>query len=577
MGVAVAHSNLIDQILIGRGYKTALARRAFLSPDYEAAKHDPMLLPDMGKAIARLKQALENDDQITVYGDYDVDGMTATALLLDALPRFGFRVDNYTPDRFREGYGLNKKAVETLAARGTKLILTVDNGIVSLPEVARANELGIDVIVTDHHSPRKDLPDAVAVVDPKIIQFNNPEKYDDNYVLKPEYADSGLYPFLDMCGCGVAFKLVQQLQKEFPDKLPMGQEKWLLDLVALGTVSDVVALKDENRAYVKWGLEVIKKTRRPGIRALAAVAGVPLGAIDSRAIGFMLGPRLNASGRLKHARIAIELLTTHDNERALALAEQLNELNNQRKKLQNEIYEQAAKQVDVTQPIAIAVGDGWHEGVVGIVASKIEEKFERPAFVFSRTPTGVKASGRSFGDFSIAAAITATRDLLIKGGGHVAAGGLTVSPNNFDKWCAAVQDYYRSLHLPDQRHLLYPAPDLTVTDFSGLTVQMVQELNLLEPFGAANEVPVFKLQNVMVTNRRTMGSDSQHVRYTFMDANNVSLDAIAFNAADRFTIMPFDDSGAPQYVDALVELELNEWHGVQSVEGKLIKLDAIER
>lgn len=576
MGVAVAHSNLIDQILIGRGYKTALARQAFLSPDYEAAKHDPMLLPDMGKAIARLKQALENDDQITVYGDYDVDGMTATALLLDALPRFGFRVDNYTPDRFREGYGLNKKAVETLAARGTKLILTVDNGIVSLPEVARANELGIDVIVTDHHSPRKDLPDAAAVVDPKIIQFNNPEKYDDNYVLKPKYADSGLYPFLDMCGCGVAFKLVQQLQKEFPDKLPMGQEKWLLDLVALGTVSDVVALKGENRAYVKWGLEVIKKTRRPGIRALAAVAGVPLDAIDSRAIGFMLGPRLNASGRLKHARIAIELLTTHDNERALALAEQLNELNNQRKKLQNEIYEQAAKQVDVTQPIAIAVGDGWHEGVVGIVASKIEEKFERPAFVFSRTSTGVKASGRSFGDFSIAAAITATRDLLIKGGGHVAAGGLTVSSNNFDKWCAAVQDYYRSLHLPDQRHLLYPAPDLTVTDFSGLTVQMVQELNLLEPFGAANEVPVFKLQNVMVTNRRTMGSDNQHVRYTFMDANNVSLDAIAFNAADRFTIMPFDDSGAPQYVDALVELELNEWHGVQSVEGKLIKLDAIE-
>lgn len=572
----MAHSNLIDQILISRGYKTALARQAFLSPDYEAAKHDPMLLPDMGKAIARLKQALENDDQITIYGDYDVDGMTATALLLDALPRFGFRVDNYTPDRFREGYGLNKKAVETLAARGTKLILTVDNGIVSLPEVARANELGIDVIVTDHHSPRKDLPDAAAVVDPKIIQFNNPEKYDDNYVLKPEYADSGLYPFLDMCGCGVAFKLVQQLQKEFPDKLPMGQEKWLLDLVALGTVSDVVALKDENRAYVKWGLEVIKKTRRPGIRALAAVAGVPLDAIDSRAIGFMLGPRLNASGRLKHARIAIELLTTHDNERALALAEQLNELNNQRKKLQNEIYEQAAKQVDVTQPIAIAVGDGWHEGVVGIVASKIEEKFERPAFVFSRTPTGVKASGRSFGDFSIAAAITATRDLLIKGGGHVAAGGLTVSSNNFDKWCVAVQDYYRSLHLPDQRHLLYPAPDLTVTDFSGLTVQMVQELNLLEPFGAANEVPVFKLQNVMVTNRRTMGSDNQHVRYTFMDANNVSLNAIAFNAADRFAIMPFDDSGAPQYVDALVELELNEWHGVQSVEGKLIKLDAIE-
>lgn len=566
-------NKLIQRILVGRGYKTPAQQAAFLSPDYEAAKHDPLLLPDMDKAIARLKQALAQDEQITVYGDYDVDGITATTLLLDALPRFGFRVDTYTPDRFREGYGLNKKAVETLAQRGTKVILTVDNGIVSLPEVARANELGVDVIVTDHHSPRKDLPAAVAVVDPKILQFHNPEKYDSDYVLKPEFADSGLYPFLDMCGCGVAFKLVQQLQKEFPDKLPAGQEKWLLDLVALGTVSDVVALKDENRAYVKWGLEVIKRTRRPGIRALAAVAGVPLDQVDSRAIGFMLGPRLNASGRLKHAKLAIQLLSSTDNERALALAEQLNELNDKRKKLQNEIYEQAVQQVDASQPIAIAVGEGWHEGVVGIVASKIEEKFERPAFVFSRTPTGIKASGRSFGDFSIAAAITATRDLLLKGGGHVAAGGLTVAPENFDKWCAAVQDYYRSLNLPDQRHLLYPEPDLAIDDFSELTADTVRELEQLEPFGAANPVPVFKLQNVTVSNRRTMGSDSQHVKYTFTDKNGVSLDCLAFNAADRFTLTPFDDNGQPQHADALIELTLNEWHGNVSVEGKLIKLD----
>lgn len=568
-------SPLVVDIMRGRGYETTDAQTDFLNPSYDGTKHDPFLLPDMNKAVERLKLARERGERITVYGDYDVDGITATTLLLDALPKFGLTVDSYTPDRFSEGYGLNKKAIDKLKKRGTDVILTVDNGIVSLDEVAHANEIGLDVIVTDHHSPRDVLPDAVAVVDPKITAYRHADDYDKHYLTKDfvKTKTDSLYPFCDMCGCGVAFKLVQALQTIYPDDMPDGQEKWLMDLVALGTVSDVVSLVDENRAFVKWGLRVIKRTRRPGLKALAAVSGIELNAIDSRAIGFILGPRLNASGRLASAQLAIDLLRTKDNAKALELAEKLDALNSKRKTLQNKIYDQAVEQVDLNEPVAIAVGDDWHEGVIGIVASKIEEKFEKPTFIFSRNGDDVKASGRSFGDFSVAAAITATRDLLEKGGGHVAAGGLTIKQTNFAKWKRAINDYYRSQKLDptEQAQMLYPAPDVAIDDLSQLTPELVRDLAVLEPFGDANPVPVFELRNVIVAERRLMGQEQSHVRYTFVDGNGNKLQAVAFNAADKFTLEP-SIMGEPARANALVELNLNEWNGLVSVQGKLIKL-----
>ncbi len=545
---------LIADILSGRGVKTESEQVDFLNPDYAKSKHDPFLLPDMGKAVSRIKQAKADGEKITIYGDYDIDGMTATVILWESFRKFGLNVETYTPDRFSEGYGLNVDAIEKIAADGTKLIITVDNGTLSFAEIARAKELGVDVIVTDHHQPHETLPDAVAVLNPKRIDSK--------------------YPFNDLAGCGVAFKLVQALQTEL-DGFADGQEKWLLDLAALGTVCDIVGLVDENRANVRWGIEVMKKTRRPGLRALLSVAGADMSKIDSRTLGFVLGPRLNAAGRLETAEMALELLKTDDNFRALELAEKLDALNKERRKIQDETFLQAAKQIGMDDHVAIAVGDDWHEGVIGIVASKMVERFEKPAFVMSRGAEFTKASGRSFGEFSMAVVIRATDSLLVKGGGHAAAGGLTVKNESLDEWKAAVQKFYKSLKLGDQKHFLVPNPDVKVNDFRDLTPELLNELSSLEPFGNSNESPVFEISPVLIMDRRTMGADNQHVKYTFADQDGRKFSAVAFGAADKFVIVPNNEEGEPNRATILVELMKNEWNGVTKVEGRLLSVNLV--
>ena len=563
---------LLRQILTNRGVVDDDEVLAFINPSYENTDYDPLQLPDMDKAVDRLLLAAKNSEQVTIYCDYDVDGTAGATVLLDALPKFNIKVNYYVPDRFKEGYGLNVTAIDYLKQNGTDVILTVDNGIVSFDEVDYANKYGIDVIVTDHHTPREKLPNAIAVVNPKILARDHPSEYDSVFKIKNKDKADQLYPFLDICGCGVAFKLVRALQSRRPDALPAGQEKWLLDLVALATVSDIVSLVDENRALVYWGLEVIKKTRRLGLKALMAVAGIEQSAVDSRAIGFVLGPRINAAGRLAHASLAIELLSATNSDRALELATQLNDLNNQRKQLQVDIYDQAIKQIDYKEPVAVVAGENWHEGVIGIVASKIQETIEKPTFVFSLTSDEAKASGRSFGDFSVAAAINATSTLLIRGGGHAAAGGVTVARAELSNWTKAVNDYYRSLKLTDQVEYLYPRPELEVSDLDELTIDLVKSFELLEPFGAANPVPAIKLCDVIVFNRRLMGSELNHVRYTFVDDEDNRLQAVAFGAADRYTLAP-GEFGEVVRASVLVELSLNDWNGEVSVQGKLLRMD----
>ena len=554
-------------------------------------KHDPFLLPDMKKAVTRIKQALENSEKVAIYGDYDIDGMTATVILWESLRRFGLEVETYTPDRFTEGYGLNIAAVEQIAADGTKLIITVDNGTLSFDEIARARELGVDVIVTDHHSPHETLPDAVAILNPKVVVAQNPDAYDENFVLRKSVVSSqqsvsrhwasdyrslttAYYPFADLCGAGVAFKLAQALQTKL-DGLPDGQEKWLLDLVALGTVCDVVGLVDENRANVKWGLEVLKKTRRPGPKALLAVAGVDPANVDARTLGFVLGPRLNAAGRLETAEIALELLKTDDNARALELAQKLDNLNKERRQIQDEIFTAATLQVVETDSVAIAVGDDWHEGVIGIVAAKILEKFEKPAFVLSRGAEFTKGSGRSFGEFSMAAAIHYTDTIIERGGGHLAAGGLTLRSEKIDEWRAAIQEYHNSLNLKNQAEFLVPKPDVELDNFAQLTPELLDEIKKLEPFGHGNEAPVFAFQPVLIMARRTMGTCGEHVRYTFADQDGRKFTAVAFGAADKFTLTPYDANDRPQHARILVELMANEWNGQVRVEGRLLGLEPI--
>lgn len=515
----------------------------FLHPDYDK-RHDPFLLPDMNKAVDRLELALKNDDNITIYGDYDIDGLTATAVLLDAFNSFGFKdVNAFIPNRFVEGYGLTVDAIEAIAKTGANLIITVDCGSLSHKEVARANELGVDVIVTDHHSVGDIHPDAVAVINPKRTDHN--------------------YPFIDLAGVGVAFKLVQALQTRL-EGLEIGAEKWLLDLVALGTVCDVVTLVDENRTNVYWGLEVLKKTRRPGLRALMVVSRVDKYNLNSRSLGFALGPRMNASGRLETAQYALDMLTTDDSEKALELAQKLDEMNRDRRSQQDEIMKEAVIQADKfdADPVLVVSGVGWNHGIIGIVAAKLLEKYKKPTFVIEEMGELSKGSARSYGEFSAVEAIRAADDIIIKGGGHKLAAGVNMKTENIGKFRARLNEFYKSKKYKNQAGLLLPREDAEA-DLSEVDLELIDKIKDLEPFGNGNPDPMLRTNNLRVSARRVMGSDGQHVKYSLRDEKGSAIDLIAFNSAHQFTIP------VGEIVNVWYQPTLNEWNGTRKVEGFL--------
>lgn len=546
----MTQQEILQSILKARGLSTKEQQRAFLDPKYIDFKHDAFLLPDMQKAVDRLVLAKEKDQSVLIYGDYDIDGLTATTVLLDAFTAFGIKVDAFIPNRFVEGYGLSMGAVEILAGRGAQLIVTVDCGSLSHKEIARANELGMDVIVTDHHSVAETMPDAVATINPK----------------RPDHT----YPFIDLAGVGVAFKLVQALQTRLKG-LDEGQEKWLLDLVALGTVCDVVTLLDENRANVRWGLEVMKKTRRPGLRALLAVSGVKPETLNARSLGFGLGPRLNASGRLETAQLSLDLLRETDSLRALERAQQLDAMNLERRAEQDRIFKQAIIQADarIDDPVLIVSDPSWSHGIIGIVAAKLLERYHKPTFVLQEMGEESKGSARSFGDFSAVDAIRATEHLLIKGGGHKLAAGVTIETSNIDEWRRAMNAYYRELALQPQAEKLLCRGDVTLENFELLDEAIVKHFDQLEPFGNGNLQPVLRLEPLTVTQRRLMGADNQHVKYTFADTKGKTMQAIAFGAADKFTAEPGEQ------VSAWLEAGINEWQGRRTVEGRLVRLEYV--
>jgi single-stranded-DNA-specific exonuclease len=540
--------SLFEQLLAARGL-TSQTRAAFLSPDY-AAKHDPFLLPDMQKAVDRLVLAREAQEQIMIYGDYDIDGLTATTVLLEAFDAFGFtNVDAFIPNRFVEGYGLTVDAVERIAETGATLIVTVDCGSLSEKEIVRAGELGVDVIVTDHHNVAPVQPPAVAVINPK----------------RSDHA----YPFIDLAGVGVAFKLVQALQTKLPG-LEEGQEKWLLDLVALGTVCDVVTLVDENRANVYWGLKVLSKTRRPGLKALMAVANVESQKVNARSLGFGLGPRMNAAGRLETAQYALDMLRATDGMVALEKAQQLDALNVARRSDQDKIYKAAIIQAEQykDQPVLVVSHPDWNHGIIGIVAAKLLEKYKKPAYVLQEMGEESKGSARSYGDFSAADAIRASDDIITKGGGHKLAAGVTLPTVNIAAFRDRVNEFYRSKKLFNQAELLLPKADLTVVDLTEINESLLSEIETLEPFGNANPEPVFKVGGMLVINQRRMGADAQHIKLELQDGNKKTMQFLAFNAPDHyFTAQP------GRYVSAWFQAGINEWQGRRSVEGRLLHLE----
>ena len=554
--------NIVEQILTARGIDKE-SFNDFLNPDY-SKKHDPFLLPDMEKAVERISGSLKNQEKITIYGDYDIDGITATALLIEALGKFGFKnVDYYLPNRFTDGYGMNKNAIEKISANGTNLIITVDCGSLNHNEIDFANSLGVDVIVTDHHNISETKPNAVAVINPKYQLAENQEDYK-NFILKNK--NKNLYPFLDLCGVGVAFKLVQALQTRLKG-LPEGQEKWLLDLVALGTVCDSVSLIDENRANVYWGLEVMKKQHRPGLKALLSVSGTKSDKIDSRTLGFVLGPRLNAAGRLKTADEALDLILSNNNKDAVKRADYLDKLNASRRVEQDEITAKAKKIAEDYQDNSVLVlsDKNWNHGIIGIVASKIMEQYKKPTFIISENEDNAVGSARSFGDFSVADAIHYAHDYIIRGGGHKVAAGVTLDVNKIKNFRQAVNEYYDSLNLLNQESLLFPQADLEI-ELTDINLNIARELIKLEPFGAANSEPIFYSKNVMVEQLRAMGKTGQHVKLTVSHGSSSSLELISFNAPAEFFV-PENST-----IDVWYKIEINEWNGRQKIIGKLVNL-----
>ena len=540
---------LFEEILIKRGLTSQESRALFLSPDYEKLG-DPLLLPDVKKAVTRLKKAHKDKHNVVIYGDYDIDGLSATTLLYDALSRWGFEVSTFIPSRFDDGYGLSSAAIERLADNGAELIITVDCGSLSIEEVAFAKTKGVDVIITDHHNIGENLPDAIAVINPKREDHS--------------------YSFRDFAGVGVAFGLVRALQQKLPG-FDKGQEKWLLDLVALGTICDIVSLTGENRTLTYWGLQVMQKTRRPGLKALMAVSGIKPETLTARSLGFGLGPRLNASGRLETAQLSLDLLTARDNLQALELAQQLDNMNTERRKEQNRIFGEALEQAELHNhdEVLVLSSPDWSHGIIGIVAAKILEKHHKPTFVLQELGDETKGSARSFGDFSVGDAIHQAKPHITKGGGHKLAAGVTLPTHKIDDFRISVNEYYRGLGLKEQAKHLLPVEDIQVETIAELTEELVQLLVQLEPYGNENPQPIFHLSDMKVTELRKMGDLKQHVKLQLEDTQGLRMSVLAFSAPDHF----FVDPGST--IAAWITLDINEWQGRRSVEGRLLNIDII--
>lgn len=539
---------IFDRILAARGIDSE-SKGSFLLPDYSSL-HNPFLLPDMQKAVDRLVLAHDNQEKIVVYGDYDIDGLTSVALLLDAFEKLGFKhVDYFIPNRFIDGYGMSIESVDDLAAKGNNLIVTVDCGSLNVNEILRARELDMDVIVTDHHNVGDDLPSAVAVVNPKR-------------------SDSE-YPFGDLAGVGVAFKLIQALKTRL-DGLDDGHEKWLLDLVALGTVCDVVSLVGENRVFAYWGMKVLSKTRRKGLVFLMRIADVKLDSIRSRSLGFALGPRLNAAGRIEAATCALELLISSDEFGAEEKAAYLDKLNYLRREEQNTILEEAIAQAKEYEQDSVLVvsNKNWNHGVVGIVAARLLEKYKKPTFVIHEIGEESKGSARSFGDFSAVDAINAARDLITKGGGHRLAAGITLPTDNIDKFRKRLNKFYADQSLVDQQNKLLPNAD-TEGELNEITEELIGLIDQMEPFGNGNPKPIIKTNNLKVVDRRQLGVDGKHIKLSLMDASGYIMKFVSFNAPDDF----FIDLGA--MVSVWYHPTLNEWNGIHSIEGSILHLELL--
>ena len=522
----------------------------FLHPRYENLT-DPFVLPDMDKAVARIKDAIKDSENILIYGDYDVDGVTASTLMEQALILAGISSKNIEimlPDRFIDGYGMSERLITRAKEHKVSLVITVDCGSRNHTIIEELNREGINTIVTDHHECEDTLPEAIAVINPHRHDYSGPE------VLK------------HLAGVGVAFKLAEALTKK--NLIKPGQEKWLLDLVLLGTICDSMVISSENRILTYYGKVVLEKTRRPGLRELMRSAGVKK--VTSESIGFQLGPRLNAAGRLDTAEISLNLLRTSSATEAVSLAARLEELNSKRRTEQRAATSEIAARMkeSKSQPPVIIETGTWHEGILGIVAGRLVEQFHRPAFVLSEVEDGVfKGSGRSFGEFNLANALEYAKDAIIGGGGHAAAAGVQVRQADLYQFREKINAYYESLNLKDQDRFLKHTADLEIENLKDFNLDLVESMSLLEPFGPGNEEPIFCLTGAHIIDSRRLGADGTHLRLDLKGRDGVILKALAFSAPDPWFNLYEDES-----YKFLIQPTVNEWNGTRSVESRLLDI-----
>ncbi len=547
-------STLFDQLLRVRHLEAD-----FLSPKYEEC-YDPDFLPDLPEAVARIVQAVSRGEKVLIYGDYDVDGVTASTALFDALSLVGMKdIQVMLPNRFTDGYGMSEKIVERAHETGVKLVITVDCGSRNHDIIAELKAAGIDTIVTDHHECGETLPAAVAVV--------NAKRGDATEVVARQLPEAKnivqtVQDLRGLAGVGVVFKLAQGLVKA--GVLPAGQEKWLLDLVLIGTICDNMVLMGENRRLCYFGMKVLAKTRRPGLKELMRVAGTKQ--IDSETIGFQIGPRLNAAGRMETAEHALRLLMAKQKVLAVKLARALEDLNSARKRQQLGAIEEIHHRGVGNQPVIVECGQ-WYEGVLGIIAGRLLEEYHRPAFVLAEVDGCLKGSGRSFGEFNLADALAVCDQYILGGGGHAEACGLRVSSDGLTGFREAVNSYYQSLNLVDQERYFEVQEDLVVEEFEEFSLELMESLRLLEPYGHGNMEPVFLLPEVKVVDVAKMGSDGQHLRLTVWDRNGRSLKLMCFSAPENYLRLMGGD-----IVNVWINLVENEFRGIRSVEGRILRL-----
>lgn len=529
-------NNLLAKILVNRGITEEHEIEQFLNPTRKDF-YNPYLMPDMEKAVERILKAIENKEKVLIYGDYDVDGITSVTVLKSFLEERGLKIDEYIPNRLDEGYGLNKIAVEKIANEKYTLMITVDCGISAIEEVKYANELGIEVIVTDHHEPGEKLPEAIAIVDAK--------------------RKDNKYPFRNLAGVGVVFKLIQAISQ----KLNLEEKEFLkyLDIISIGTISDIVPLVDENRVIVKLGLRLVEQTKNLGLKTILQASGYQK--VDSTTISFGIAPRINACGRMGHQEEALKLFLSNNKDEVNELAEKLNEYNRQRQEKEKQIFLEALEKISKEEidknSIMVIDGENWHHGVIGIVASKITEMYFKPSILLCYEGNEGKGSGRSIPGFDLHEVLSKCEENLEKFGGHSMAIGLSVKKDK-------LEDLRKKLDkIAKEKQIDKIVPILKIdaqVDLKDINMEIVESLKKLEPFGEENKVPLFVFKNLKIDSIRAL-SEGKHIKLTLRQDNNNLINAMGFNLGELANEYKIGDK-----VDIVGSLEINKFNGEESIQ-----------